>query len=151
MLSLVTSSTRKGPLPYAVHANIYWIFGQPAGSVQRRQSEKCIQTGYYGVMSRLLPAFIYCHCIKTIGATRKRLTLGDFISTTTSVGIKRHLCASFSFSIVQNKWWLFCINWEIISKYMTLKKREVVIQNYSFFYVLLSLSIWIWWHEQLKN
>lgn len=133
MLSLVTSSVLEVPLPYAVHANIYWIFGQAAGSVQRRQ-ERCIQTGYYGVMSRLLPAFIYCHCIETIGATRKRLTPWDFISTTTFIGIKRNLCASFSFSIVQNKCWLFCINRSVASKHITLKNHEVVIKNYSFFF-----------------
>lgn len=107
MLCLVTSSTRKVPLPYSVHANIYWIFGQPVVSVQRRQSEKCIQQGYYRVMSRLLPDFLYCHCIETIGVTRKRLTLWDFISTTTFRGIKRNLYITFCSQLFKNKQWLF--------------------------------------------
>lgn len=149
MLSLVTSSAPKVPLPYAGLANICWIFGQPAGSVQRRQ-EKCLQTGYYGVMSRLLPAFIYCHCIKTIGATRQRLTLWNITSTTTFIGINRNLCATFCFSIIQNKPWLFCIHWAVSSKYMTLSNNEVVIQNYSFFKICwyITLSILICWHIQ---
>lgn len=92
------SSAREVPPPYAVRANIDWIFGQAAGAA--KETRGVMQTGYPGVMSRLLPACIHRRCIRTMGATRKRLTLWDFFSTTTVIGINRILGATFCFSIV---------------------------------------------------